>query len=403
MTARALFVATFVVCLTGAATALGLEVADAPCLSGPVQFGNWGASGSGSEQLAELTAPDAPGPLKWSWLHVRRDAGAHHSRSARAQGLPARVRLVPAPNPNPRRPLVHVGYPRAASRWLQKHLFASAGFVQPFHSTEIVSNLIAPGQLAFDAEEARLWAGSALGEAAATDRVAVISSEMLCGRVFAGGWSAKELAARIATTFGEPRVLIVVREQGAALLSVYKMYLQAGGGLTIDEFIDPPRTGKTVVPPFSLDHFRYWPLVAHYTATFGSDSVLVVPFEQLMTDGRGFARRITQFAGVALPDDLPLTLVENGSPPSRFLAFRRRINPLATRHALNGYSPLYVPGAERLLALAEGLPVWDDPLHRVDTRWRAAIDGHVGDMFADDNRALSRATGIDLGRHGYRV
>lgn len=32
MTVRALFVATFVVCPTGAATAAGLEAADAPCL-----------------------------------------------------------------------------------------------------------------------------------------------------------------------------------------------------------------------------------------------------------------------------------------------------------------------------------------------------------------------------------
>lgn len=403
MTVRALFVATFMLCLAGAATALGLEVADAPCLTDPVQFGNWGAGGSGSEQLAELTAPDAPGPLRWTWLNVRRDAGAHHSRSARAQGLPARVRLAPTPNPNPRRPLVHVGYPRAASTWLQKHLFSSAGFTQPFDKHQIVGSLVVPGQLAFDTERARAWAYPALCEAESSGRVAVVSSEMLCGRVFAGGWSAKELAARIGSTFGAPRILIVIREQRNALLSVYKMYLQAGGALAIEEFMDPPGKGKVVVTQFSLDHFRYLPLVSHYVATFGADSVLVLPFEQLLTEGHGFARRIAEFAGADVSDELPVTQVENASLPSRFLAFRRRINPLATRHALNGYSPLYVPGAGRLLSIAERLPVWDDPHRRVDSRWHAAIDHRTGDMFAEGNRALSRMMGIDLGRHGYRV
>lgn len=296
------------------------------------------------------------------------------------------------------RPLVHIGYHRTASTWLKRHLFAAPGWFLAAGKDEVMELIVLPGPFSFDAPACRAWIAKAFTAAPASS-VPVLSSEMLCGRVFSGGLDAKELAGRIAAAVDAPRILIVIREQRAAIISIYRAYLQSGGGVRLADYLDPPAKNRESVLAFSLEHFRYAPLVAHYVAEFGRENVLVLPFEQFVADGAAFVARIAAFGGAPCSPDLPFTRPENQGAPAGLLEFSRCINLLTTRTAVNGYSNLYVPGGGRFAAAIEKLPVWRNG--RVERGWRKLVDDRTRGLYDQDNRALAALMGEDLAGLGY--
>jgi hypothetical protein len=195
--------------------------------------------------------------------------------------------------------LIHVGYHKTATTWMQRRLFVPAlGYQQIMDHEEIFAHFVRPHGFAHDAAAAAQAVKQAVKQAVAAAPpalVPVMSSEILCGNPFYGAREAAEVARRLHAAAPNARILITIREQVGAIASTYMQYLQRGGELTARAFFaETPVVGY---PAFSHAHFRYDRFLALYADLFGAQNVLVCNQEQLAKDQIGFVQRIANFVG----------------------------------------------------------------------------------------------------------
>ena len=147
--------------------------------------------------------------------------------------------------------LIHVGLHKTASSWLQKFYFSEEkfGFWNPAAAQHPRTPIKGTGQLLyrspdggliddddFDANNVR----NLLKEVAKpAGLLPVISNEGMAGHPFSGGFNRLAIAKRVNDVFAKPKVLVVIREQNALIMSSYMQYLKYGGWHTPERFIQP--------------------------------------------------------------------------------------------------------------------------------------------------------------------
>jgi hypothetical protein len=308
-------------------------------------------------------------------------------------------------------PLVHIGYHKTGSSWLQRFVFtrkARAGFwaFNKGRNGPITDLLIRPNALDFDPDAARARFSQLIRQA--LPRVPVVSSERLSGHAVTGGHDSKDLAERLAAVFPQARVLIVIREQGTALLSTYRQYVRAGGPWTLQQFLDPPVDVQIRVPVFDPNHFAYDRLIRAYLGLFDEENVLVLPYELLRDDPRRFVASIARFSNCTLPDgfleSLPADDRPNRGSSAAVTRAKRVLNRLVVRGDLNPAPLLPLPRA------AAALRTWVESLDRfvptqaaarMENRDREVIAAWLGDRYAGSNRSTSDLCSLDLASYGY--
>jgi len=334
-------------------------------------------------------------------------AGRRHGR-----GAPAPADGSPAA-PVPLRPVVHVGYHKTGTTWLQRTLFAdpASGFASPLSKgTDIPRELIEPSALEFDADACRAALRPPLEAAREAGLVPVLSSERLAGAPHSGGYDSKELADRIRAVFPDARVLIAIREQRSMVLSTYKQYVRAGGPCPLGDYLDPPERGRPRVPAFSFAHFEYHRLIAHYRDLFGAGDVLVLPYELLASRPRELVERLLGFCeldpGAQTLERLPYAERSNEGLSGVGVAFKRRLNPLLSRDRLNPRPLVRLPDADRRLVrwtAAVDARAPERLKARVDAALRERVAARVGDRYRESNARTRELTGLDLEHLDYDV
>lgn len=308
------------------------------------------------------------------------------------------------------RPLLHIGYHKTGTTWLQRSLFArrDLGFVALEEHADIHERIVLPHPLDFDAAACRAHFQPRFKEIADQGKIPVLSAERLCGNPHSGGYDSKEIADRLAAVVPEGRVLIVLREQRSIILSTYKQYVRAGGTAPIRQYLFPPERGRSRVPMFDFEHFKYHRLIAYYQRLFGRENVLVLPFETFRQAPREFAARILSFAGVrcdeAILDTLPFGEKENEGLSGFAVALKRRLNPLVQRDRLNPQVWFPLRKAEHFLKRYVGaVDAWvPGSLSRaLERRLRAVVCEAVGDRYKESNARTSQLTGLPLADLGY--
>jgi len=312
-------------------------------------------------------------------------------------------------------PLVHIGYHKTGTNWLQEEVFGdpSTGYrwlgKRPL--THPVHRLVRDRPLEFDAGALREEFEPMLRSAEDAGLVPVVSFPRLSGHAFSGGYDSQELADRLAAVFPESRVLIVIREQRSMIVSAYKQYVPAGGVCTVERFIAADPESRRV-PRFDFGHFAYHRLIRYYQSLFGRDSVLVLPYEQFVRDGRGFVAAIGQFAGRAIPDEvldaLPYGTRSNRAQSALAVELSRPLNLFGPRSDLN---PAPVFQSRLLFSLAKQIrrldpstmPALRERAAHSESELRRIVDEDVGDRYVESNRTTAELTGIDLAAFGWLV
>ena len=311
-------------------------------------------------------------------------------------------------------PLVHIGYHKTGTSWLQRFLFRNADV--GFHSAgkgpgTPVTSFVATRPLDFDADRARDEFEPALTRARRRGLVPVVSLERLAGHPFSGGYDSRELAERLAAVMPDARILCVFREQTAMIASTYKQFVKTGGPSSVDRFLHPPEHRHVRIPQFDPRHFEYDRLLRLYRTLFGPENVRFLPYESFVADPRGFVRGIITFAGAtaspAVLDSLPFEQRPNVGQSAASLGAVRRLNRF---FALADVNPNPVIAADPrtlkrlrrgLAAAVESLPA--GVLERGERRLRDQISSALGDRYAASNHRMSQLAGVDLESYGYVV
>lgn len=302
-------------------------------------------------------------------------------------------------------PLVHIGYPKALSSWLQKHLFKpEQGFINALDSLRTTISVIDPTPFRFDESVAARFIDETLAACPVRDRlVPVCSAEALVGNPYCGGFNARQNADRIHQLFPDARILLVVREQRQLMRSLYKTLVVWGMPHTIRRLLHPRDT--SLAPQFSLDFLRFDLLTAYYQQLFGRDNVLVLPYEAFTQDPQAFVRRILQHAGrepTAAFSKLPWQKRLNANQPLAEIYLQRLLNLLlSSPFNYAGPVPSTEAGVHRRIRRSKSgtLPTFTRDWFEDD--FRQTVAAAFAGQFGDSNRRLQALTGLALGSYGY--
>jgi len=303
-----------------------------------------------------------------------------------------------------REPVIHIGYHKTATTWLQRRLFGreDLGYrrLRLQQDGEFVTHL---DDFEFDAERCRAQQEDALEACERDGLVPVFSHERLSGSPHSGGYDSRMLADRVLEVFPEARVLICIREQRAMILSCYAQYVKAGGPYSLHRYLHP-RTRRR--PGFRFDYFAYDRLIAYYQERLGRNSVHVSCYEQLQDEPQVWIQDVTDFCGGEAPPASATDEVVNPSIGPTALATLRWLNPFVQPESVTGWSPVAIAWLHRpatLLAkgIDHGAPRAADDLIR--RRWRRRVDRDTQGRYEASNRRTAELTGLDLARWSYRL
>lgn len=303
--------------------------------------------------------------------------------------------------------LIHIGYHKSGTTWLQHELFCKSalGFQAPWglQSHLAIERFVLANPLTFDPEQTRAVLEEGASEPLDSGLVSVMTHEDLCGYPVYGRYYGKEVADRIGATFPNAKVLIGIREQRASIMSHYRQHLRQGEAQTIQQFIGSAERKPGFSPTCRLDHFQYDLLIEHYRNLLGKENVLVLPLEQLKLDMAHYIRQIYDFVGIE-HQEMPNAMPRNVGSGGVTLEVVRRINRFNIGVA--DWSRPRQSIASRAVGklsriLDAGVP--KGAHQAIERRIKAYIDERCEAQFCQSNRRLAELLDVDLCAMGYMV
>ena len=300
--------------------------------------------------------------------------------------------------------LIHIGYHKTATSWLQNRLFVPAYGYQPLAThREVDAEITRPHGLRFDPAPMRARIASALAQIE-PGQTPLISSEILSGHPFYGGRESDDYARRLHAIAPQARILITIRNQMSILPSVYMQYLRRGGVMSPQRFF--AGTQEPGYLGFDPDHFAYHRLVGLYQSLFGAQNVHVLTQESLAQERDTALADLANFAGNTSWSGLRATdgAANVGvSQPQGAAWLLRRINHLQAS-TLNPQPILRLGETPGGLYRVAGYLARRGPLARVFARSKPVsnyVRATFGDHYAQSNQALAaQVPGLDL--RGYQ-
>jgi hypothetical protein len=308
----------------------------------------------------------------------------------------------------PSKLLIHIGYHKTASTWLQRVVFDSGRFGLvawgPDGSEQSPRPISNANTLCYDVDEIRRFYLDRLRPDIPEGAWVALSSERFSGSLF-GAYDSASNGLILRETFPGAHIMVVVREQKAIILSTYSQYVKKGGLLPLSKFLSEHT--NTRVPFFLLRQFEYHHLVSYYMHLFDRDKVLVLPYELIGSSAGEFIQAIRRFVGIEGEIEEPPSLRFNVARDALALALMRRVNYLRRSDAVNGFSPFASRRVEKLTnRLCRKLKRLNSPVvgarnAAIRLDWQKQIEQAVGRRYAESNRRLAELTGLDLSRFGY--
>ena len=302
--------------------------------------------------------------------------------------------------------LIHIGYHKTASTWLQRDFFRNDnfGFYSPWKREKIATDFILPDGLTFNENQIRSTYEEDIDKALAFDKVPVISHERLAGYPASGGYDCKKLADHLHAVFPKAKILIVIRRQRDILKSWYKEYIYDGGALSYKVFFNSIGPKHIVrVPHFRYIYYEYDRLISYYQSLFSKDNILVLPYELLRIDPSDFSKQICNFTGVRY---IEKKFVKKQNVGKRLVEmdFLRFLNRIFYFNQLNPYALFSMPTFRNRLYKIIAMVVPKIPESVCSYREKEIekfIDVAVAGRYTQSNKDTSRITGINLQSFGY--
>lgn len=314
-------------------------------------------------------------------------------------------------------PLIHIGYHKTGTTWLQSHLFVDGHPVfHPVSATAMgpstwAENLYVDENMdllnAFDLNEkviASKLSDLLQAKPLVNDKIAVVSHERLSGNPHSAAQDALSIATRIQNCFPKARIFISIREQASFILSSYLQYLSVGGTFGLQKYLLGNKDAK--IPGFSPNHMKYDLLIARYQELFGEENVLVLPYELFERDKSQYFQFFREFLEVDFEVDDKLFDQRMNTATAHFLSYRLRfLNVFLFRNSLNHQSNLELGVAGRRLvrSLVRCLNFFvpDSLDNATQDQLRKEIDLWVADRFHESNVLTNSLIECDLTEFNY--
>jgi hypothetical protein len=305
-------------------------------------------------------------------------------------------------------PLIHVGYPKALSSWMQKHLFKpDHRFLTILNSMESTISVINPSPFGFTEGPAMEYIRQNLdNHPQHAGLTPVISAEMLIGNPYCGGFNGKQNADRLHQLFPQGKILLIVREQKQLIRSLYKTLITWGMPHSIQRLLHP--RDLSMAPQFNLEYLRFDLATHYYQTLFGTENVLVLPYEGFVRDPATFLHTLFTFAGQTPEASIPRLPVHKRVNSNQTLLnlYLQRFHNLFFLSSPFNYAGLFQSTEARTQARLRRskrnpFPPWLNKLFEND--FRQKVNVACKGEFRTSNDRLCALTGLDLTSLGYET
>ncbi len=302
-------------------------------------------------------------------------------------------------------PLLHIGYAKTGSTFLQFNIFKpDYGFYNAFdqHFAQVIQRFILCNSFTYDAVATLKYFKDKYAVAKSQGLKPVISAESLSGQLFANNNIEKAISLRLKETFPDAKILIVIRNQKAIIKSAWKHYLRNNGAQTIDRFIRKEGIKQGFTSILNMDRFQYHFLVKQYQKLYGKENVLVLPFELLKINQKEYVNKILAFSGTCKE------FKEDIYPPANVA---RTPVELFIRHKIGFYMNVDRYGDKKVFlqkVLDKVCPlvakITPDCVNKsIDKSWDRYLDLLIDGYYQDSNNILAEITGLDLKEYHYEI
>ncbi|MHC4173989.1 MAG: sulfotransferase [Planctomycetota bacterium] len=215
------------------------------------------------------------------------------------------------------KPILHVGLPKTASTFLQRHFFPHFSdrqyFVPDRRSWPNEFDWIYKINRPFDIAMAQLkllesppliskntkkWLSRGRSFLANINRPILVSAEGMCGVSYAPHKNNLFFAQFLKDLFGFSKIIFIFRNQADWCESIYRQLIFEGDRfkkfIKFETLFGLDNSQNFLVDIRSLD---WSTLITNYRKLFGGQNVLSLPYEFLVADYRGFLNRIMEFIG----------------------------------------------------------------------------------------------------------
>jgi hypothetical protein len=299
----------------------------------------------------------------------------------------------------------HIGLPKTATSYLQKNFFPLLDIVYlgKHYDSEIddrKKDMEFAGLFSsifvsrpFDLSEVDY---RKIVEAMPEGGKILYSNELMSGSSRMNFCNAPQIAHHLSKAFPGAKVIFVLRRQDLFVESIYRQAIRGGYHRSVAKFLSVKRGefgrifyGRDALMDIHSMNYLNW--VEYYAEVFGEENLLVLPYEMLKSDRRGFLERISSFMGVEYREPLSGERT-NGRDSYALLCAMRLVNSFVPKKLQNRISDILPFGIVASLLNAIG---WE----------RAFLDEEYSrkilSFHEDTNRELSRKYGLELERYGY--
>ena len=132
--------------------------------------------------------------------------------------------------------IIHIGYPKTGTTWLQNSLFPKIKNYTCVERDFILKELILINAFEFNEQKAQQVFYNQYGN----DKNVIISLEGFVGTTYSSdlnGFYSKEVAIRLKKVFPEAKIMIGIRNQLTIIPSTYLQYIRGGGTHNVKNYL----------------------------------------------------------------------------------------------------------------------------------------------------------------------
>lgn len=303
-------------------------------------------------------------------------------------------------------PVVHIGYARTGSTWLQQVVFPRMEGVRSAFDHGIWRDL--SWKLATREDEVyfegtlRAFVEEFEGRHAGEGHV--YSQEMISGHWLDPAGTMARNAERLKRVFPEARIVLVTRRQDDIVPALYGLYTRTGGHRPLADLLDG---GQLEGWKWDRSYLDYAAVAERYAGLYGREQLHVLPYELAQREPGRFLEALREICGATgYRDEAALHSRVNASfsPPAAYLL--RVWNKNLVQSQFNSAPKLGArsAGVRTHQILAERV---DPILRRVDWPWPSRADRRrleeLAASYAESNARLQGYCDQPLAELGYEV
>ncbi len=304
-------------------------------------------------------------------------------------------------------PIIHIGYHKTGTGWFQRRFYPAVTNACYIPRATVRKALLEPTALHFEPESARRTLGL---DAEGCGQSVILCEEELSGNIHLGGLRGcltKDVAYRLKRTLPNARIVLLLRNQYAALASSYVQYVKEGGTHSPHHYFFPEDRYRRAHyalqkgPHFTFAHFDYHTLIRHYEKVFGRDRIYVFLFEDFLKEA-GFTQSFVKELGLQV--DLHRIPTDDVNPgyPAALLPLARGLNHFTWRNVPDKHYFISIPAFHRFRILVlRGITRLTRPLDLPKFGVSPEVKVAAARWYAEGNRRLMEERGLELAWYGY--